>query len=230
MPPADTRLYELDAPAHIGKIVECPIINDIAGKRKWIAENLVTDNSFIMLDDDLKWSRRASLDTTNLVQADALDLATLFSVLEEQLEHYAHVSVSAREGNNRLGVADPEWGREVCRMMRVLGYQTEEYLRCEHERVKVMEDFDITLQMLSRGLPNWVSSYYAQDQPSTQGAGGCSSWRTKELHEQAAYKLAELWPGVVTTRQKENKTGGDFGRRTEVTIQWKKCYENSRSA
>jgi hypothetical protein len=227
VPPADTDLYRMDAPPHIGKIVECPIINDIALKRRWIAENLVTDKKFVMLDDDLKWSRRRVFSATNLAQADQKDLDDLFSFLETQLDTYVHVGVSAREGNNRFGSeCRPTSGVENTRMMRVLGYSTDEYLACEHGRVKVMEDFDITLQLLSRGYPNWISTFYAQDQPGTQNKGGCSDWRTKELHEAAADKMADLWPGIVTTRWKENKTGGDFGRRKEVTIQWKKAFKS----
>ncbi|MEQ9565324.1 MAG: hypothetical protein RLN85_05815, partial [Pseudomonadales bacterium] len=70
------------------------------------------------------------------------------------LEQYAHIGISDRNGNNRE--LNP-WRLNV-RYMRVLGYQTDEYLRCEHCRVDVIEDFDIALQLLECGFPSKV--YY----------------------------------------------------------------------
>ena len=123
------------------------------------------------------------------------------------------------------------------RPMRAQGFQTEAFLSFEHGRVRVMEDFDITLQILRAGGSCAVNYYYAQGQRMTNEAGGCSTWRTHEIHEESARRLAELHPGIVSLRQKQNK--GDqngFGTRTEVTIQWKSAWAegqlraNERSA
>ncbi len=87
-----------------------------------------------------------------------------------------------------------------------------------------MEDFDVQLQLLKRGLGNACLYYWAQGQSKTNAPGGCSLWRTHEVHEAAARRLAELHPGLVRLRQKANKTdAGGFGTRMEVTIAWKKA-------
>lgn len=98
------------------------------------------------------------------------------------LDVYAHVGVSDRNGNNFE--ANP-WQLNA-RCMRIVGYQTDEYLRCEHDRVEVMEDFDIALQMLKRGLPNKVHFWWATAQRKTNAPGGCSRWRTIDVHNEGA--------------------------------------------
>ena len=65
----------------------------------------------------------------------------------------------------------------------------------------------------------------------TNEDGGCSEYRTHEFHEHSARRLAELHPGLVTLRQKSNKTDREgFGTRTEVTIQWKRAWQEGQRA
>lgn len=135
------------------------------------------------------------------------------------LDMYAHVSVSAREGNNRL---DYPFVNNT-RPMRVLAYRKEPFMSCEHGRVQLMEDFDITLQLFLKGYENAVISEYAHDQAGTQAAGGCSDYRTKEMHEKNVRKIVKMYSGLAKLREKHNKTGGEFGHRMEATIYWKKA-------
>jgi hypothetical protein len=149
--------------------------------------------------------------------------------MQSALNEHAHVSVSAREGNNRAGVGEAPLVSLNTRTLRVLAYRTEEFLRAEHGRVPVMEDFDVNLQLLRAGHSNACASFWAQGQRMTNEAGGCSTYRTHELHEGAARRLAELHPGLVRLRQKQNKTDREgFGTRTEVTISWKAAYADGR--
>ena len=112
--------------------------------------------------------------------------------------------------------------------MRVLAYQKQEYLACEHNRVQFMEDFDINLQLLRKGYPSCILTNYAHNQKSTQAKGGCSLTRTKETHALAATKLKELHPDFVTLQEKKNKTGGDFGTRLEVRVKWKRALASAQ--
>lgn len=200
---------------------------NIAEKRYEIGKISVTlsTEKFMMVDDDVKWFRRRSASETNLIPADEEDISSMLKTVEMRLDTFAHVGVSAREGNNRLGIGGVDLVRRNTRTNRALAYRTEDFMSVEHMRVPVMEDFDVNLQLLKKGLPNCNLAYFSQDQPGTQREGGCSGYRTHEMHEQAAKKLAELHPGLVSLREKNNKTGGEFGKRTEVTIQWKKAYE-----
>jgi hypothetical protein len=160
------------------------------------------------------------------VPASSVDLQLMFKTINTYLEHgFAHVGISAREGNNRQGTGGPlALFEENTRILRVHAFWTEIYNSVEHGRLEFMEDFDVTLQLLEKGYKNANLFYWSQDQRQTQANGGCD-YRTHASHEEAAATLQKLHPQVVTLRQKENKTGGAFGKRTEVTIQWKKAYD-----
>lgn len=213
------------------RVVETPQdVANIAQTRLFIGR-LARDldqSTFLMLDDDLKLLTRADAEGVKLRGQSTHDTAQMLYYVREALSDHAHVGVSTREGNNRVGPGGWLLRAECTRTLRALAYRTEDFLRCEHGRVPVMEDFDVNLQLLRRGLSNANLFFWSQDQAQTQAPGGCSVYRTKESHEAAARRLAELHPGLVKLRQKENKTGGEFGSRTEVTIFWKKAYESAR--
>lgn len=178
-------------------------------------------DKFAMFDDDLIFSRRTTPLNTKLIPLGDGDALTMLDALDEALDYYHHASISIRPLNNRIEEFPYQ---ENTRLLRVLAYQTETFLGCEHGRVPVMEDFDVTLQLLRKGFANANLVMWAQDQAATQAAGGCSTYRTHAMQEEAAKKLAELHPGLVRLKQKMNKTGGDFGTRTDVTIAWKKAF------
>lgn len=183
------------------------------------------EETFAMLDDDIDFLVRRGDDVWNLRAAEDSEIVELFNSIEELLDEYAEVGVSSREGQNRWGVGSKEQlVFPNTRLMRFVAFRTDDFMSVEHGRVRVMEDFDVTLQLLRRGRPNALVAYWANGQRQTQQDGGCSIWRTHEIHEEAARRLADLHPGLVSLRQKNNKSGGEFGSRTEVTVQWKKAY------
>lgn len=209
-------------------ILDVGAYDNIAQKRMRIGE-VARDNrefSFVMLDDDIDFLVRKGDDVWNLRAATDDEVDTLFQKIAGLLNTYAQVTVSGREGNNRYGEGTFDQLLVYnTRAMRITGYQTELFNSCVHDRVPVMEDIDVTLQLLRRGFANVLIAYYANGQKMTNAAGGCSIWRTHEIHEAAANKLVELHPGLVRTRLKTNKTDADgFGTRTEVTVQWKKAH------
>lgn len=189
----------------------------IAATRKLCGERAA--NKFIMIDDDLRFYRRKPNDVI-LYKFDKNDMAGMLILVSRMLDLYAHVAISAREGNNRL-----DFPYVTCsRPLRALAYRKKEFDACVHGRVAIMEDFDVTLQLIKRGYENAVITEYSQVQPVTQAYGGCSDYRTKELHEKNVKLMAKLHPGIIKLRQKENKTGGDFGSRLEATIYWQKAH------
>lgn len=203
----------------------------IAATRKYIGEHARYEGvpKFVMMDDDVRFLVRKSVDVWNLRSPIHEEVTQMLAHVDQWLETHAHVGISPREGNNRVGVGGVGLVNENTRTLRVLAYRTEDFLSVEHGRVEVMEDFDVNLQLLERGLPNVCLYYWAQGQKMTNAPGGCSTYRSHEVHDRSARMLHELHPRYVSLRQKHNKTDANgFGTRTEVTIQWKKAYEESK--
>ena len=110
--------------------------------------------------------------------------------------------------------------------MRALGYNLKEFPSdVEWGRTRVMEDFDISLQLLRRGKACKVSYYYAQGQKSSNADGGCSEWRTIDVHNEGAQRLHELHPTCVKIVEKQTKTAWNGLPRKDVIIGWKKAYK-----
>lgn len=205
-------------------------IKGIAHTRLAIGQHAKTrgERTFAMCDDDVRFVRRKDGNVTSLVPCSTHDVDEMWTFVEWFLHHYAHVGISARQGNNNMGVGSRQsLFDENTRTLRVLCYRTDEFLSVEHGRVDVMEDFDVNLQLIRRGHKNANLGYWSQDQKMTNAPGGCSTYRSHEVHEASAKKLAELHHPYVALREKKNKTGGEFGTRTEVTIYWKKAYESA---
>lgn len=206
-------------------------VQGIAQTRHWIGNvaRTMDEKMFCMVDDDVRFVRRKSDDVTSLVPCKPDDVDEMWAHVHWFLHHYAHVGVSARQGNNNMGVGSREsLFDENTRTLRVLCYQTEAFLSVEHGRVEVMEDFDVNLQLIRKGLKNANLGFWSQDQKMTNAPGGCSTYRSHEVHEASAKKLAQLHHPFVALRQKQNKTGGEFGTRTEVTIYWKKAHDAAK--
>ena len=90
-------------------------------------------------------------------------------------------------------------------------------------RLEVMEDFDVALRLLRAGHDNVILNNWANNQAGSGKEGGCSHFRTPELHAACASKLASLHPGFVKVVQKTTKGAWGGGTRTDVNIAWKKA-------
>lgn len=196
----------------------------IAGARQQIID--MNEEPVLMLDDDLKFSHRPDHNDIKLVQSDERAVGEALDKVESLMEQYSHGSISTREGNNRCSEPITKIGRSL----RALAYdpQIMKDLKIRF-RLKVMEDFDVSLQLLRKGHPNFILWTHAQDQKVGSGApGGCSSYRTPEVQAKAAWDLAALHPGFVKVVEKETKTGWKAfgGKRTDVIVYWKKAYES----
>ena len=193
----------------------------------WAEEN--GHAAFFMFDDDLQWFNRKWANHTGLEKADTNSIKQMMAIADgvmAGLDSVACVGISARQGNNTVGVGDSLLMQSNTRIIRAFMFRTEPFLKMIHGRVPFMEDFDVLLQLLENGWENRSLYFWAQDQRGTQTEGGCSLTRTHQNHEESAIRLKELHPNVVSLRQKVNKTGGEFGKRTEVTIQWKKALRS----
>jgi hypothetical protein len=71
--------------------------------------------------------------------------------------------------------------------------------------------------LLLKGYPNAIWTETVVDQ-RYDAPGGCSLFRTAELNDAEAVKLASLFPDYVTLVQREYKNGAS---RREVIVRWK---------
>ena len=184
--------------------------------------------TFMMLDDDLSFLTRRDVTTHHQRMSTKDETADMLGWVEKTLKDYPSVGLSAREAN---GLSDTVVGekpaiKECYRLMRAVAFRTDVFLKLKHCRVPCMEDHDLQLQILSSGMKNACLYWWASGQQETGQRGGCSAWRTVEVHDAAAQKLAGLWPGIVKLRSKVNKTGS-LQSRTEVTISWQRAYKGA---
>lgn len=207
-------------------------IDRIAPTREWIF-NEFKDHRHIVFDDDLdfvvkepnpgegtKWLSRKYTEQ---------DFDDAFALLESWMD----------EGIVYGGLL-PAWVipdlnqwpiRECQRIMTNVFYDGPNVPRdIEWSRVAAAEDFDVNLQLLSRGYKNRLSAKYMVGCSETNAEGGCSTWRTLEVHNEAQKQLAELWPDFVKLREKQVTSGPWKGQmKLATTIQHKKAYESSQN-
>lgn len=197
----------------------------ISAVRQWIIENS-KDKTLVQVDDDHWFFRRISPDSVKLRKCAEEDLLELFDWMEENTLKFAHVGVSARQGNHLLDYPHVE----VTRVNNMHGYYVPVF---KHHNLKftdvpLMEDYHITLSLLKLGYANRVNTEFVWNQSRGSGAqGGCSSYRNADLQTEAAYKLAKLHHPFVKVVEKKSKSGWEgLETRTDVRIQWKKAYES----
>lgn len=206
----------------------------IARKRQFILSELSLlrgASRVLMLDDDLDFYYRPDPARWQLQYArDRGHMLAILGQLDTWLgSGIVHAGLAARQGSNR--VAEPY--RDATRMMQVYAYDVSILRQLVGAgdvvlgRLEVMEDFDLTLQLLRLGYPNRVSYQYCQGQKASGTEGGCSAWRTSTVQDAAAHGLAELHPGLVRVTEKKSKSGwrGGLETRTDVVVSWAKAYE-----
>jgi hypothetical protein len=196
----------------------------ISKKRKWIMEEWGRQGftKIIMLDDDLRFATRISLDDWHLKEIVGEELAKEFHLLEDKLgPEYPHVGFGPRQGNQTL--KEVGW-KTPGKMCYSLGYYLPVVLKeCELGRIETREDMDVTLQLLLKGYPNAIWTTTVNDQRKYDAPGGATNERTVESSNADARRLAELHPGYVSTVERAYKASVP---RIEVVIQWKKALED----
>lgn len=195
----------------------CRGIGDV---RQWAVDKFTP--KIVMLDDDLRFFRRREDEPTKFKETSSEELVDLFEIIENTLEDYALVGVSSREGAN---YCTDDWIYNS-RLLRILAYRSDILIKenIRFDRVPVMEDFDVALQLLRKGYANVCANWIVHNQGSSNADGGCSAYRSMEVQDEAAQKLAELHPEYVTLVKKQTKVAWNGQERTDVRISWKSAY------
>ena len=209
----------------IGTLVHIEGIDEkgIGPTRQWCIDQ--EPKKCIMLDDDLRFAMRREDEPTKFEKGNPTNdqLETAFGCLHELLDGYSHVGMATREGGNRnINPLDHN-----TRLLRILGYRTD--IMREHnirfDQIPVMEDFYVSLSLLTLGFENCKLNWMVQDQKGSGLDGGCSQYRTMKVQADAAHALHNRFPRFVTVVHKTTKTAWGGGTRTDVRIAWKKALQ-----
>lgn len=200
-------------------------IQTVGPTRQWIIDNY--SGRVLIMDDDLVFATRRKDDPSKFTPSSHSDIEDMIASVESALYTYPVVGVCPREGGNRKTAPFDV----NTRIIRVTGLNLD--ILKEHDvrydRLPVMEDFDMLLQMLELGYDNMCLNSWVHNQGGSNTAGGCSTYRTDELQKQSAEKLHELHKPFVKVVKKKTKTAWGGKERTDVIIQWKKAGKFGRA-
>ena len=203
-----------------------PEVRGIAATRQFIMEQ-ADDEHVLMMDDDLTFAVRRHDDPTRFRPPVPGELRGMLMAVEALLEQYAHAGIATREGGNR----QTDQVLTCTRAPRVIGYRRSVFFKegVDFRNSTVMDDFEATLHLLTRGHANAILNVFVQNQRGSGTAGGASTYRTMEMHAAAAAKLQSRYPAFVKTVQKTTKTAWGGATRTDVIIQWKKALQYGKA-
>ena len=200
-------------------------IRTLPATRQWMLDNFETDK-LIIIDDDFTFFTRED-GSVKLRHTTPEELVEMINQLHRDLDEYAAVGISMRQGNNRVEQDYKENGA----INGLLGIRVD-IINNEGIRFDInpaMEDKHVILGLLTKGHKNKVWFKWCYNQPASNTAGGCSTYRTAEVQKRAAELLREHYPNFVTVKIKSTKTGWFGGERHDVICYWKKAYEYGRS-
>ena len=174
----------------------------------------------IFMDDDLVFYNRYD-GTSRLPKNSPWETDSMVSWLYRTLDAYAHATISPTQFNN----ARKEDTKEVCAARSILAYRVEALDGVRFDRVPSKNDYDVTLQLLRRGLPNLCAYDLCHNQKGgPELPGGCTEYRNEDLHRKASETLASLHPKYVKVVTK-TKPNWPFPR-VDVHVSWRKAYND----
>jgi len=239
VPDAEQRTYRNNNP-DVEVVGTPPEIVGISKTREWILTTFAKERKaeFVgMTDDDMDFCYRPDPKAAPLLTITTPEkMMDMLYRMETWLESgFVHVGLSARQGNNNpykneQGENGLHEYRDATRMMNFYIYNTAKLATLDVKlgRMDVMEDFDLTLQLLRKGYPNRVLFDYCWNQRGSGALGGCSTYRTAAMQANAARRLAELHPDFVNVTTKKSKVNWKgLEERVDVIVGWRKAYESS---
>lgn len=208
---------------HGVEILPCPVQGDLGTVRKWLMDNY-EGRFMVQMDDDLRFAVRREDDPSKFRIAEPADIDVMFGRVYELLQEVPLVGVRQRGGANR---SEPPMELAV-RQCMFHGIDVE-VARKEGFAYKpcVFEDFDYTLQVLTRGYQNAVLTTHTIDQGESNAPGGVAGYRSNARMRRDALDLSLDFPGFVKVVTKAGWRGME--ERTDVTVQWKKALASAET-
>ena len=211
--------------------VETHTCHTISAIRQHAVESARARNEdrLVMLDDDLQFYVRRQYDPPRLRDATPQDLDQLWAATGALLgPDLPLIGVSFRQHNDSTRAPYTFNGRIDRAYAVYLPVLTE--VDFQFGAVDFMENFDLALTLLLAGFPNLIWWHWANDQKTSDAPGGCSEYRTAELHVAAAQALARRHAPFVALTTKTTKTAWlNFkGKREDVICAWAQAYVAGR--
>lgn len=179
------------------------------------------EDMVVMLDDDLTIYQRCKVYTNRFNKSGPLGIQSLFSTIQTSLGLYAHGGIAEKFMAQRRPVT-PQYNK---RYFHVLCYNKALFPVIKPTyRTRTGEDHDVNLQLLKAGKKNFLLTGWAhKDRPWTDG--GCNTWRTPEINEEAHKELAALHSDVITMVEPTRDMTSHGNTSFSLRINWKKAYE-----
>lgn len=212
----------------------------IAPTRDFILEHAIDHGQkyIVMLDDDVVLQKRRGPvikgeKAPSITNCTSEEYPEAFRWIEEKLvSGYAHCGWGLRFN----GFATPGEEQSPARMMHCLAYDMEvvqdtgaRFCNGVDPSIHSMDDFNMTLQLLTKGYANVISLVYRASPAPSNARGGASTWRTLETQNASAHKMVEIFPDFVALRQKDNWQGMEGAVMYDITAKWAKALQYGRA-
>jgi len=195
--------------------------NCIGDVREYIQE-CWPDEQVFMLDDDMYFYHRPNMLEPKLVRCKGGSLRRMRNCVLMYLQLHPMVGLSARQGNNTYNESVKYNTR--CMNAYAFDFKVLRKAGIKFGRMPIMEDFDVTLQMLRKGISNAVLFDFCWNQTGSGKKGGCSLYRDSDMQSAAARMLKRFHPDYVKLVTKESKSQWQgMETRTDVRIAWAKA-------
>lgn len=197
----------------------------IAKTRQWILDQHMSPGPIVMMDDDLRFAKRRTDDPGKFAPVESTaDLNEMFESLLSMLEVVPFAGIANRSGANRLPTPATSNARTFDMYALNPSVFSEHDIRFDN--VSLMEDFDVSLQLLSKGIETGLLTTFTKDNIGGASAtGGCSTYRDSAMQQMAAVDLAIRWPGFVQVVKKETAGTGLWAERWDVRVSWDKAFK-----
>ncbi|MGQ4807696.1 hypothetical protein NKDENANG_01051 [Candidatus Entotheonellaceae bacterium PAL068K] len=217
-----------------GRVLRLPrSITKISPTRQWIWDEFY-GSKFMTMDDDLKKfvCKRPATAADNATSRwitrpmDDQDFDEAFGLFESWMEegiHFGGFCTSWIVPDRRL------WPTHTIVRMMTNSYFNSSFLPRDivWDRLEFSSDFDTTLQLLTRGYPNRVSTKFRVQVAPTNAPGGCSIYRTVEKINRTHLQLQELFPEYVSVNERVRTSGPLAGQRyMSCLIQWARAFRH----
>jgi hypothetical protein len=205
-------------------------VTNYSQKFQWLLDQGAGDSrKFIIMDDDLWFSKRVVGTQQLLKMTDEEDFARMWAMMEDLLDDFPLVGMHPRQMGHLAKLPYVTNGKVIC----IQGVNLDLFPNKTAPRVDqfpILADVILNCTLLSQGYPNALLTSYVQDHGSCQAPGGCSLYRTPAMQEEAVRWVAQQfgpYAQAVIKRPKQAKWMGD--ERVDLRVQWKQMYKAGKA-